>query len=363
MTNFDNITNVLIYKQLHPPQYIKHQFISYLGTALSFDVHGIGRISQYIIYDIQNKIVKYRYYYYSEEQRKKDSKKNKKRKKIKMEAKLLMPQNNSTTTMNEIEPTIDIDKQQIITLFNNNVKGREICLEGQNINHDGKEGHWLETKMGINHNTKNEPDINGYEMKKSSNKITLGDFSASEYAFSKKRDSINEINNWTDEEKIDRTNFIRTFGNPNPIKNNRCSWSGSCVPIYGSWNSNGQMLSITENNDIVAYYSFSKDTRSIKNDFPTFLQNDNIVIALWKSSKMKPHIDNKFNKKGFFMCKKISNKYEKICFGKSFNFEYFIECIKNKKVIFDSGMYDGNSRNYSQFRGSCFWNELITEEY
>jgi hypothetical protein len=26
-------------------------------------------------------------------------------------------------------------------------------------------------------------------------------------------------------------------------------------------------------------------------------------------------------------------------------------------------MYDGNSRNYSQFRGSYFWNELITEEY
>lgn len=265
--------------------------------------------------------------------------------------------------MNGIEPTIDIDKQQIITLFNNNVKGVEICLEGQNVNHDGKEGHWLETKMGIKHNAKNEPDINGYEMKKSSNKITLGDFSASEYAFSKKRTSINEINNWTDEEKIDRTNYIRTFGNPNPIKNNRYSWSGSCVPIYGSWNSNGQMLSITENNDIVAYYSFSKDTRTIKNDFPTFLQNDNIVIALWKASKMKPHIDNKFNKKGFFMCKKINNKYEKICFGKSFNFEYFIECIKNKKVIFDSGMYDGNSRNYSQFRGSCFWNELITEEY
>jgi len=36
---------------------------------------------------------------------------------------------------------------------------------------------------------------------------------------------------------------------------------------------------------------------------------------------------------------------------------------KNKKIIFDSGMYDGNSRNYSQFRGSGFWNELIIEEY
>jgi hypothetical protein len=42
--------------------------------------------------------------------------------------------------------TIDIDKQHIITLFNKNVKGVEICLEGQNINHSGKEGHWLEKK-------------------------------------------------------------------------------------------------------------------------------------------------------------------------------------------------------------------------
>ena len=34
-------------------------------------------------------------------------------------------------------------------------------------------------------------------------------------------------------------------------------------------------------------------------------------------------------------------------------------------IIFDSGMYQGNSRNYSQFRSSAnnFWNILITEEY
>jgi len=219
--------------------------------------------------------------------------------------------------------------------------------------------------MGIKHNANNEPDINGYEMKKSSDKTTLGDFSASEYAFSKKnkRNIINLLNNWTDEIKLSRSEFIRTFGNPNLNKNNRYSWSGSCVPKYNNWNSNGQILKITENNDIIIYYSFSNDTRSIKVDFPTFLKNDDIVIALWKFEKMKPHIDNKFNKKGFFICKKIADKYEKICFGKAFTFEYFIECIKNKKIIFDSGMYDGNSRNYSQFRGSCFWNELIIEEY
>lgn len=259
----------------------------------------------------------------------------------------------------------DIDKQNIITYFNTRVKGVEICLDGQNINHCGKEGHWLEKQMGIKHNAKNEPDINGYEMKKSSKKITLGDFSASEYAFSKKnkRNCINMYNNWTDEIEISRSEFIKTFGNPNPLKNNRYSWSGSCVPTYDNWNSNGQRLTINENNDIIIVYSFSHDTRSVKNDFPVFLQNDNIVIALWKSEKMKPHIDNKFNVKGFFMCKKRNNTYEKICFGKAFNFECFIECIKNKKIIFDSGMYDGNSRNYSQFRGSDFWNDLIVEEY
>ena len=55
--------------------------------------------------------------------------------------------------------------------------------------------------MGIEHNAKNKPDIHGYEMKKhSKGKITLGDYSASEYAFSKKnkRKIINEINNWTE---------------------------------------------------------------------------------------------------------------------------------------------------------------------
>jgi hypothetical protein len=261
---------------------------------------------------------------------------------------------------------ISIDKQQIITLFNNYIKGVEICVDDQNKNHCGKEGHWLETKMGIKHNSNNEADINGYEMKKSSNKTSLGDFSASEYAYSgkNKRNYINHHNNWTDEEvKLSRTDYIRCFGNPNPNKNNRYSWSGSCVPRYNIWNANGQNLTVLENNDIVIYYSFSNDTRDVKVNFPDFLKNGNIIIAIWKSEKMKPHIDKKFNHNGFFICKKIDNKYENICFGKSFNFEYFIECIKNKKIIFDSGMYEGNSRNYSHFRGSQFWNDLITEEY
>ena len=66
-----------------------------------------------------------------------------------------------------------IIEKQIIEIFNQNVKGVDIILDDKNSKHCGKEGHWLETQMGIKHNSKNEPDLYGYEMKKSSSKITL----------------------------------------------------------------------------------------------------------------------------------------------------------------------------------------------
>lgn len=67
---------------------------------------------------------------------------------------------------------------EIIKLFNTNVKDKKIEIIGKK--HCGSEGHWLETQMGIKHNSKNLPDLFGYEMKKNSKKITFGDFSASE---------------------------------------------------------------------------------------------------------------------------------------------------------------------------------------
>jgi hypothetical protein len=108
-------------------------------------------------------------------------------------------------------------KQEIINKFYEKVKGVEIDSSNQNKCHCGKEGYWLEEKMGIPHNSKNEPDIHGYEMKKSSNKTTLGDYSATEYAFSIKRQLLDEMNGWTDE-KLSRSDFIRIFGNQNPKK-------------------------------------------------------------------------------------------------------------------------------------------------
>jgi hypothetical protein len=222
-----------------------------------------------------------------------------------------------------------IDKLEIIEIFRKKIKGNTPDLKKYNNKHSGKLGHWLETQMNIKHNSKNEPDINGYEMKKKSNKITLGDFSASEYLFSKDKKFINEKNNWSvDYVKITRDEFIKIFGTQKETKNNRYSWSGSCVHKYNIWNECGQKLIITKTNDICIYYSYSKDKRKI--NIPDYLKKDDILIVFWKNEKMEKHINNKFNNKGFFIIK--DNK--KICFGKPFNFEHFIESMKKKYNIF-----------------------------
>lgn len=256
-------------------------------------------------------------------------------------------------------------KHVIVDKFIKNVKGKEVLCTSKA--HCGSEGHWLENQMGIKHNSINEPDLLGYEMKKSSNKITFGDFSASEYLFSKKKETIESMNNWEKNQHVlTREEFITYFGSSNPLKNNRYSWSGKCVPRYGIWNYCGQKMIFNDNLDLCIYYSYEMDSREEKDKFPMFLKTDEIVIAIWEKSKLEQHINKKFNKKGFFICKKNKDDtYEKICFGKPFDFQYFVENVKNKNIIFDSGMYVGNSRNYSQFRSSAtnFWNNLIIEEY
>jgi MvaI/BcnI restriction endonuclease family len=201
-------------------------------------------------------------------------------------------------------------------------------------------------------------------MKKESKKITFGDFSASEYIFSKNKPIICEFNNWTENIVMTREQFIKYFGNSNKLKHGRYSWSGKCVPTYEKYNDCGQKITIDEKNNICIFYRYNKDNRIHKKEYD-YLKEGKILIVIWLKSKMEQHINKKFNVNGFFICKKEENVYSKICFGKAFDFSYFIENIKNKNIIFDSGMHCGNSRNYSQFRSSevNFWDKLIVEEF
>ena len=46
------------------------------------------------------------------------------------------------------------------------------------------------------------------------------------------------------------------------------------------------------------------------------------------------------------------------------NYNEWIELVKQGIVFFDSGMYQGNKRPYSQWRANNnFWDSLITETY
>jgi hypothetical protein len=97
--------------------------------------------------------------------------------------------------------------------------------------------------------------------------------------------------------------------------------------------------------------------------------NQFVHIVFWDCKKMKKHVNKKFNQKGFFICKKNNEGiYNKLLFGKKFNFEDFIENIKNGKIYLDSGMYhDENKKNnrlYSTWRADRnFWYNLIIEEF
>lgn len=259
--------------------------------------------------------------------------------------------------------TDNINKYEIIELFNKNIKGKK--FRRSDITHDGSEGHWLEKSMSLKLNSNNAPDIGGYEMKKSSKKISFGDWSG-EYLFSNNRKLLTKINK--DDITMSKEEFIKTFGNKTKDKKHRYSWSGPCVPKYNSWNTCGQILRIDDDNNITAIYSYEKDSRKIK-QIPQHLQNKEICICVWSKEKMEKHVNDKFNKNGFFICKKNKdNVYDKICFGPPLTFNMFLDKIKSGDIFFDSGMYHDskkpNNRLYSQWRANeKFWNSLLTEEF
>ena len=80
---------------------------------------------------------------------------------------------------------------------------------------------------------------------------------------------------------------------------------------------------------------------------------------------LKEKLEDKFNNLGWFTCKKGDDgSYQQICFGKSIDYDTWIELVRQGVVFFDSGMYQGNSRSYSVWRANnSYWDSLITKCY
>lgn len=261
---------------------------------------------------------------------------------------------------------MDNAKEHIKKLFLDNVLGKSPNLESYNKKHDGARGHWLEKQLGKNPDGKNEADFWGYECKNhtTSGKTTWGDWTANFYIFDKD-------NNYN----LTRDQFLFIFGKPNPKKNNRLSWSGEPVPRFNNVISNfGQYIHVDDYFNINIFYDFSRDQRRDKNNIvPKDLQIDNLLIAKWygleennKSNKtaLETKVKNKFDNKGWFKCVMENNTYTKIVFGKPIDFQTWITYVVSGDIYFDSGMYKGNIRPYSQWRSdNAFWDKLIVEEF
>jgi len=243
----------------------------------------------------------------------------------------------------EIEDPV---KQDIINRFKLHVQNVDICLTDYTITHCGKEGHWLETKMGLTHNSKNEPDINGYELK-TGEKVTT---------FIDKIPNCAFINGMeiSLKNKTEKSMFWEKYG---------CKKETNDITIGGwkidKYNKCGQKLCVDDDNNILILYNYEYDERENKD--PLFKTPH--IIMKWNADTLKNTIENKFNKKGFIKCIKHNNKFIKLCFGPPITFNLWINEIK-KGNIYHDGYSKLNGRGRHVYRASnSFWNQLITEEY
>lgn len=247
------------------------------------------------------------------------------------------------------------DRQTIIDRYMKNVHGKKSVTDKYNKNHDGKEGHWLEEQMGIAPNGNNDADLLGYEMKNdTTSKTTFGDWSADYYIF--KDDKFN----------ITKDDFLKIFGHPNLKKEGRFSWSGAPIPKIDSINSYGQKLVIDKNKNIIAQYSYSDDKRENKSSLvPLQCQVENLIIARWDADSLKSKLERKFNKKGWYKClKDKDDTYNSIVFGPPIDYDTWIEHVAKGDIFFDSGMYTGNPRLYSQWRANnSLWDGMVTDRF
>ena len=250
--------------------------------------------------------------------------------------------------------TPEEEKKRIVARFCANVRGERPDVRGFHTGHDGSEGHWLEDRMGVAHNADNAPDFRWFEMKNNTaSKTTFGDWSASYYVFQDPKYGIN------------RDRFMEMFGQYNADKD-RFSWSGSPIPKIDCVNKFGQRLSVSHADDVVITYSFARDARTMKHQIvPPCFQTENLILACWNADWMRKKVEAKFNKSGWFKCKQNSaGVYDSIVFGGPINYATWLDGVRSGAIYFDSGMHQGNARNYSQWRANnTFWDSMIVERF
>lgn len=272
-------------------------------------------------------------------------------------------------------PSWERDRREVIDqikkVFDERVRGRHPKVGP--TSHEGSEGHWLEKQFGVARNGNNLPDFMGFEIKDdTTSKTTFGDWTADRYIFfshvaCRRNPAKAAACKKCSEARITRDEFFDVFGAPNPLKQNRPSWSGRVFPKVGSSNERGQEMVVAGDGSIKAIYCFSSDHSSDKSSrVPPNLQVDNLVIAEWRGESLRIRLENKFGKYGWFKCvqeKSGHGRYIGIQFGRPILFADWIGLVRESAVYLDSGMYKGNNRPYSNWRADNRIWALFSDEY
>ena len=237
------------------------------------------------------------------------------------------------------------NKQKIIDLFEANVFGKKYTENGNS--HCGSEGHWLEEKIGIKHNSKTEADILGYELKsKTSSKISFGDWCPN----IDRDGSQIKLKWWNNDES--KTKFMNQYGGFNKEKK-RWSWAN---PIkYNSYNKFGQKFTIKDDG-LYVIYNNKKDTYYESREIKTQAMEHDVILFGWSHDEMEKKLTKKFNQNGYIRpIKSDDDVYIGLQFGKPINYKEFVDNIKNDNIYLDPGTYVGNPRPYMQWRANNKW--------
>ena len=279
------------------------------------------------------------------------------------------------TSLAHMDATKDA-KARIKYLFDKNIRGQVFHPPALSSSHSSShssscckvikasdEGHWLEERFGLQANCHGGADLFGYEIKKASDKITFGDWAADEYIF-RPGAVLLQHNPHVPLGALDKDAFLYLFGLYNDT-HGRFSWSGLTSPRLNQVNAYGQMLVMDAQENLFVVYHPHFDVSVA--DKPNWVWHSEVtVLAFWSRAKIDRHVTQKFNQRGFLLCKKRQEDgvYTDLCFGRPINTGMWLDSVRKGLVFLDSGMTEGNRRNYSMWRAHArFWDTLIEEVY
>ena len=280
-------------------------------------------------------------------------------------------------------------KSLIIENFHKNVLGR-FPNDLKKI-HKGYKGHWLEVNLGGKIDADGNADLNGFECKIESKKVSWGDWGPPYRIFCDKSYNLFK----TGKIKENMWKFVEIIGvRRNDLKHGTYySLSGKHMVKYlNDLTSIG--LSIEENNtDISVFYNFDKDQRESKKlHIPKEFQKNNILIYKWfgkdsnfqifKESKkvidstieiklkgkkaavsLEERIRRKFGVYGIVVG--LHDKYKGfygLKFLKRISFKDWLSFFKNKDVFYDTALTTSNDRPYNQWRSKKKFMETLVED-